>query len=608
MAINPNTSVSKRERADFAVRLAQLGDLEGARAAFVEAIAFDRRNPDLHYNLAVVVEQLGDIDRAAQSLTAALHLRPDFRSAASRLSRLLARFEIEDVALLIPSGLGATLNTTGLAHQPVVDATVKWLIEFDPDLTEGIGQICRAEISERDLGRSLVAAQTADTLRAGLLQKCLRAGVIKHPGLERVLSGVRAALLLDCAPARFEDRSLTDLALALICQGWNNDHAWAETPEETAALANLATDRDALLAGDRPSVVSFIRTALYRPLAVLVDPPLSATEAHRLKPRSLRETIEPHIRELERQRVAAAAVPALRPLADATSLKVAGQYEAAPYPRWTSLHVSSAGALKRSLGEYFTPDRLAFMDAAFDVLIAGCGTGQQALQAASAYGPGARLLAMDLSRASLGYAADMAAKLDIKNVSFLQGDILDSPLLDRTFDIIECVGVLHHMADWRAGWRALLGQLKPKGLMYIGLYSAVSRQTLRGLRSEPDYPGPGCSDDEARAYRRSLLVRDGAAHGGDLKISRDFYALNAFRDLTLHESEAHVTLEEIDAFITANGLAFHGFTLDEQVIADLRARLPHTATPGGAAEWAAFERDHPRTFDGMYRFWVERGN
>jgi SAM-dependent methyltransferase len=608
MSTLPKASSSKRERSDFAVRLAELGDLEGAQAAFAEAMELDRQNLDLPFNLAIVEAQLGDIDRAAELLTSVLHHKPSYPEAASRLSRLLARFQVGDLAVLIPSGLGAALRTTGIAHQPVVDATVKWLREFDPDLQDGIARIGRAEISERQLGKSLVAAKTADTVSAGLLQACLRAGVIKDPGLERLFTGVRAAILLDCLPSRFEDRSLTDLALALICQGWNNDHAWALTPEETAALDNLSIDRPALLAGDRRSVIRFIQGALYRPLGVLVDPPLSAAEAHRLKPRSLRETIEPRIRELERQRAAAIAVPALRPLADATSLKVAGQYEAAPYPRWTSLHVSTSGALKQSLAQHVPPERLAFMDGTFDVLIAGCGTGQQALQSASAYGPSARLLAMDLSRASLGYAADMAAQHRIENVTFLQGDILDCPMLDRSFDIIECVGVLHHMANWRAGWRALLGKLKPGGLMYIGLYSAVARQALRALRTEPDYPGPGCSNDEARRYRRSLLMRDGAAPGADLKISRDFYALNAFRDLVLHESEAHVTLEEIDAFLAEHGLSFRGFTLDRQIIADFCTSAPGRKAPGALADWSAFEVEHPRTFDGMYRFWIEREN
>jgi hypothetical protein len=36
--------------------------------------------------------------------------------------------------------------------------------------------------------------------------------------------------------------------------------------------------------------------------------------------------------------------------------------------------------MRRALGHHFRPDELAFLDRPFEVLIAGCGTGQQAVQ------------------------------------------------------------------------------------------------------------------------------------------------------------------------------------------------------------------------------------
>jgi len=53
------------------------------------------------------------------------------------------------------------------------------------------------------------------------------------------------------------------------------------------------------------------------------------------------------------------------------------------------------------------------------VLIAGAGTGKQALQSAFAYGPQARLLATDLSAASLGYAKSAAKRYGVGNVEFV---------------------------------------------------------------------------------------------------------------------------------------------------------------------------------------------
>ena len=66
-----------------------------------------------------------------------------------------------------------------------------------------------------------------------------------------------------------------------------------------------------------------------------------------------------------------------------------------------------------------------------------------------------------LSRASLAYGKRMAARHGIENITFLNGDILDLPKLGRIFDHAECVGVLHHMADPRAGLLAISAALLP---------------------------------------------------------------------------------------------------------------------------------------------------
>jgi SAM-dependent methyltransferase len=167
------------------------------------------------------------------------------------------------------------------------------------------------------------------------------------------------------------------------------------------------------------------------------------------------------------------------------------------------------------------------------------------------------------------------------------------------------VGVLHHMADPWAGWRALLRRLKPGGLMYIGLYSALSRRNLTSLRSDADYPGSGCSDAAARAFRAKLLERAAGAPGAELKISRNFYTLNEFRDLVLHENEHHMSLGDIATFLDENNLVFSGFTLEDEVVAEFIDNNPK-GWPGRLDDWARFEAENPRTFDAMYRFWCER--
>ena len=54
----------------------------------------------------------------------------------------------------------------------------------------------------------------------------------------------------------------------------------------------------------------------------------------------------------------------------------------------------------------------------------------------------------------------------------MQGDILKIDQLGRLFDIIESVGVLHHMDDPLTGWKVLVDRLRSGGLMKVGLYNS----------------------------------------------------------------------------------------------------------------------------------------
>ena len=86
------------------------------------------------------------------------------------------------------------------------------------------------------------------------------------------------------------------------------------------------------------------------------------------------------------------------------------------------------------------------------ILVAGCGTGQNAIASASCF-KDSQVTAIDLSLSSLGYAKRKTKEFGLQNIKYLQGDILCISRLQKTFDIIECVGVLHHMSEPKVGPR-----------------------------------------------------------------------------------------------------------------------------------------------------------
>ena len=107
-------------------------------------------------------------------------------------------------------------------------------------------------------------------------------------------------------------------------------------------------------------------------------------------------------------------------------------------------------------------------------MIAGCGTGSHL--ANTIYYLNANITAVDLSLSSLAYAKRKIEDIGYKNINYLNGDILSLKNLNNKFDIVECIGVLHHMERPLDGLKVLLELLKPDGVLKLGLYSELARK------------------------------------------------------------------------------------------------------------------------------------
>jgi SAM-dependent methyltransferase len=203
---------------------------------------------------------------------------------------------------------------------------------------------------------------------------------------------------------------------------------------------------------------------------------------------------------------------------------------------------------------------------------------------------------------SLAYAMRKTRELGLA-IEYAQADILELGSPGRSFDVISSAGVLHHLADPEAGWRALAGMLRPGGFMRVGLYSELGRRDLapvRGLIAERGYePTP----EGIRACRRELLDSGRFPRVAAL---RDLYGLNECRDLLFHVEEHRYDLPAVARMVGALGLELVGLLVPPAVRRRFRARHPEAGADADLARWHAFEQDHPDTFSGMYLFWVRK--
>jgi SAM-dependent methyltransferase/tetratricopeptide (TPR) repeat protein len=582
-----------------------------AIAAYRHALLLRPDMAEVHNNLGGLLHRSGDLRGSAECYQQAIAINPSFAEAQGNLAR---------IRLAQGPGYGsAALDAARryLALRPGQDAQKlfarciqnAWPRRATGDLRTLVQQAL-IEAWDRPLNLSAVAAhlicvdlaeRSADDDRLLALAKdellltLLVTGIIPNATLEGHLTDARRKLL-DHAMSDLHDAAMLPLACALAQQCFFNEYVFAVGDVERRTIAALRS------AGDL-TPLRLATLACYEPLHLRPD---ADDLLQQRWPDAMRPVLRQQIEEPRTEQRLRAMIPALSVIDDPVSRSVRHQYEANPYPRWLQPEPAEAPLAI----DAFLQSRFPFAPYAplgtrepLDVLIAGCGTGQQPIEVARQFA-GAQVLAVDLSLASLAYAQRRAHELGTTNVAFAQADILHLGDLAQRFDVIQSTGVLHHLADPFSGWRVLRGLLRPGGVMQIGLYSRLGRQAITAARDALTERGIPHDPETIRLCRQELLASTDELLR-QVTFARDFYALSTCRDLLFHVQETLLTLPKIATFLTEQHLTFLGFEIDQSLTTRFLAENPDKASLADLATWHAFEERHPETFFGMYQFWVQ---
>lgn len=596
----------------------QHGRLHEAQLLYEQLLARDPRQVDALHLLGVLALQQGQPDVAAGLMQQALALRPDMAAAHSNLGHAYAQLghagaaidcQLEALRLADSEPYRAAFVQAvraahfGAPHAAARAALLRALeqgwAEVDELLTPAVSLVECGEGVRRALAAgadvrpddAVLGALAADRLLMALLPL----ETLNSPALERLLAAVRRRLLADALAGRSAPAAHAALHMALHTalarQCFLNEYVYAFSEAEAAELAALQARLERHLAeGTPPDPQAVVAYAACAPLHTLRG--AQAWAAARWTP-ALDALVTQQLREPAQEQALRPTLPQLTPITDAVSREVREQYEQHPYPRWVNAPHAAA------------PPPLA-QDGPLDVLVAGCGTGQHPIRVARALGH-ARVLAIDLSLASLAYAKRKTTELGLTRIEYAQADILQLGALQRRFDLIESSGVLHHMADPLAGWQVLVDLLRPGGVMAIGLYSELGRRDVVAVREQLATAGLPGTDDEIRRCRQRVMADEGlAASAASFLASRDFHATSSCRDLLFHVQEHRFTLPQLKAALQRLGLVFIGFALEPAVLADYARRFPEDRARNDLDRWHRFETERPDTFARMYQFWVQK--
>jgi 2-polyprenyl-3-methyl-5-hydroxy-6-metoxy-1,4-benzoquinol methylase len=456
---------------------------------------------------------------------------------------------------------------------------------------------------EELFGSSGLCAVASDRLLLTLLE----ATPVADIDFERFLTATRAALveMVEAAPRDASDPELLALLVSLARHCFLNEYVFAVTPQEQERAQALRDRLAALLqAGTCPPAHWLAAIGCYGPLHLL---PGAKALLEPSWPDPITALLTQQVREPHEEQVLRSTMVRLTPIEDTVSRQVRNQYEENPYPRWIRIMpVMSRADLDEHLSTLFpqAPFNGIGRGAEFDILMAGCGTGPAIGEMAQHF-PLSRILAIDLSLTSLAYAQRKIRGAGFDNVEFAQADIMQIAAIGRSFDLIECRGVLHHTENPFAAWRALLAVLRPNGIMAVALYSKLARQCFDPARKWIAEQGYRATADDIRQCRQDIMNHPGRERFQTVIGSGDFFNTSSCRDLLFHTQERHFTLPQIGAFLKSNRLRLIGLELPPELAHHYSVRYPQDPLMTDLELWHEFERDHPGTFGGMYHFWLQ---
>ena len=582
----------------------QQGHLADAERQIRQAIALEPQNGESWNNLGVALKKMGRFEDALTALQNAVRHNPTAQdywinfADCSRITPIVAFDQsLYDTVL-------ACFSRDGIDHRSLTAAATAVL-----QLSEKTAPLFDAKLLLAVLETWELSGTAPSWMRDPLLLMFLRQTIVCDVRLEHAFTRIRSCLLTFAAglpTSRSVGSEVQDFASALALQCFFNEYVFCVDESELGAL-NILRDQ---IERARPATPSDrLRVAAYACYAPLYQLANANDLASRAEPVSEvtdemlnRQITEPLIeREIRNE------ITVIGTAADDVSRAVQNQYEENPYPRWQTRNHVTAQPIHAVLTRLFPGAVIEGGTDNPDILVAGCGTGRQALACAQTYA-NAQILAIDLSRSSLSYdirMTGMTGRTAKSHLQFAQADILELACFDRRFDLIECVGVLHYLAEPVTGWRVLRTLLKDRGWMKIGLYSELARQPHIAAQKFVEAHGHPATPEGIRAARRDLMALPASHQASRITERLNFYTLSECRDLIFHVQEHRFTIPQIADALAHLDLEFVGFEfLDSVQVERYRANYPEDPKAVSLDNWNRFELENPAIFLGMYQFWV----
>ena len=563
-----------------------------ANACFKKVIEIEPKNTVPYNIIARNLIELGQFNEGIFYLRQSLKIEPENNLSIKIFTDLLGSFQISnfDTESLknLKDDFVFLYKKNSINHNELFN-NAKLLILNNKE-TEEIKKSIESgsELIENQIVKKILKKE----IFCLILQKSL----VRDKNLEEFLINIRKEIAF--SPKNILE--LLDFIISLAEQCFLNEYIYFQTEQEI----EIANSLESKIEKDKNiNEIQVAILACFKPLCsskILSEKLLNYYSQNKL----FNDLIDLQVREPHKEKELKKKITSISKVSNIVSKKVKYQYEENPYPRWRYLTNGFKSNFLNILNSNIKPNKVISENKFFSpkVLIAGCGTGQQ-LENAICY-ENSSISAVDLSLSSLAYAMRKMQELNINNIEFLQADILNLDDLNKKFDVIECVGVLHHMEDPKGGLKVLLDLLEPHGFLKLGLYSEVSRKHVEEARN---FLKNNIFNRITDIRDCRELIKNNKDNNSLQKLTYnyDFYSSSSIRDLMFHVHENKFTLHKILKLLNTYNLEFLGFT-NEEAKKKYSIIYPEDSMNLNIENWNKFETENPDTFISMYQFWLRK--
>lgn len=561
----------------------------------------------MHQRCSLLFAGNGDIKNALFEIQKAILLAPKIKDNLLYFSRFLVdvRFTSK-VENNVTDNIINAYKYEFSDHQNMSLASLSAL-RWDDGLLLLFGALTN-NVKDEEWEELLRLGTVKNALNNQLLYWCIKSSLITDVSFELLLTKVRK-ILLKFAVNNSADKLISDYSLflsGLAIQCYYNEYVFYISEIENSWLEKLSCHISKEL--KQLEVVNgdlLMLYGSYKSVQEVIDGAILENNDE-----NLASVVKYQVDEPRLEAVLRSDIPTITDISYGASKLVKGQYEVNPFPRWLSF---PATLRKESFSEFISEIsknkcEVADTDKKINILVAGCGTGLIPCIYAKRF-PDAKILAIDLSKASLAHGYRKSKEMGLVNIEFAQADILNLANLGdlkERFDFINCFGVLHHMEHIEPGWKVLRSLLRQDGIMQIGLYSKLARKSVFEIRDYVLQKGYPSTSEGMRQCRYDLIKLNNRQFDRIIK-SKAFYSMSNFRDLAFHVHEICIDIPQLKTMLEEIKLEFlrfeFGYPETERQYGSL---YPEDTDMISLDNWNEFEKMYPDTFENTYKFWVKK--